>query len=108
MRGEILNEFLEFAAEADRVDAAGGPTKSTGTAARRYEAAGRYDLEELVYLVDQFARARGEPHTAVLTGFGKHLFRYFAALYPTFLEEASSALAVLGGIETYIHGELKQ
>jgi Haem-NO-binding len=73
-----------------------------------YEAACRYDLAELVHLVDQLATARGEPRAAVLSSFGRHLFRYFAALYPTFLDEAGSALGLLAGIDAYVHGELRK
>jgi Haem-NO-binding len=108
MRGEIFNEFLEFAAESIGVDAAGTLVTPAGTAAGGYEAAGRYDLAELLHLVDQLAAARGEPRAQVLRSFGRHLFRYFAALYPTFLDEAGSALGVLAGIETYVHGELRK
>jgi len=105
MRGEILNEFLEFAADSIGVEAAGALATRPGTG---YEAGGRYDLADLIRLVDQVAAARHEPRATVLTSFGKHLFRYFAALYPTFVDEAGSAPQLLAGIETYIHGELRK
>lgn len=109
MRGEILNEFLEFA-----TDKAGSSVALMRAAAdgrstpASYEAAGRYDLADLVELVDRFAATHGEPRNVLLAAFGAHLFRYFAALYPTFVDDARSALALLAAIDTHIHGELRK
>lgn|SRR5262245_31797900 len=106
MRGEILNEFLEFAADRFGSEAAGALTTCTGEP--RYEGARHYELAQLEDLVDQLATAQGESRRAVLANFGVHLFRYFAALYPTFLDEAESAIALLASIDGYVHGELKK
>jgi Haem-NO-binding len=109
MRGEIFNEFLEFAAESIGSEAAAALTTRDGRrAATAFDVARRYDLAELTYLADQLATICGEPRGAVLTSFGVHLFRYFAALYPTFLDEAVSAIALLRSINTYVHGELRK
>jgi Haem-NO-binding len=110
MRGEIFNEFLEFAAEVIGPDAAAALTTRDGERARplRYETAGRYDLAELVHLADGVAGVRSESRSAVLTRFGTHLFGYFAALYPTFLDESVSAIGLLSSIDTYVHGELRK
>ena len=100
MRGEILNEFLEFA--AGRAGAAALPP------ATAYDGAGRYDLAELVELVDRVAAACGKRRAVLMAQFGAHLFSYFAALYPSFVDDAGSALALLSPIETHIHGELRK
>src|SRR4029078_2780814 len=39
---------------------------------------------------------------------GAHLFRTLATTYPVFLDGVASALQLLGGIETYVHGEVKK
>jgi hypothetical protein len=101
MRGEILNEFLEFAAGR----AGTAPLVAPGTS---YDVARRYDLAELVDLVDRVAAACGERRAVLLADFGAHLFSYFAALYPSFVDDAGSALALLSPIETHIHGELRK
>jgi hypothetical protein len=92
---------VEFAAEN------AGSAVPIGVGAR-YAAASRYDLGELDALVDRVAAARGEPRGALLARFGAHLFRYFAALYPSFVDDAGSAVALLSPIETHIHGELRK
>jgi hypothetical protein len=107
MRGEIFNEFLEFAAESLGPERAAAVKACPGGAAA-YDAAGRYDFAELVRLADRVAEARGESRADVLTRFGAHLFRYFAALYPSFLDEAPSAIALLAHIDTYVHRELQK
>jgi hypothetical protein len=107
MRGEILNEFLEFATEVAGSSALTRAGDGKGMVAP-YDAAGRYELAELVELVDRLAASRGEPPRALLAGFGAHLFRYFAALYPTFVDDARSALALLAAIDTHVHGELRK
>jgi hypothetical protein len=108
MRGEIFNEFLEFAAESIGPEAAALTARDGRRAATAYEVARHYDLAELTHLADQLATTRGVPRGAVLTSFGVHLFRYFAALYPTFLDEAASVVAFLASINTYVHGELRK
>ena len=108
MRGEILNEFLEFAADDVGPEVAAELTARDGRRAGGcYEAACRYELGELVHLAGQVATALDEPLGAVVARFGKHLFGYFAALYPTFLADATSAVGLLAGIDTYVHGELR-
>jgi hypothetical protein len=57
---------------------------------------------------NQVAAAGGESANALLEGFGKHLFGYFAALYPTFLEQAGSAFELLATIDGHVHGELRK
>jgi hypothetical protein len=99
VRGEIFNEFLEFAAERG-----GSSVASCGA----YDASGRYDTVDLLRLVDRLAEIVGEPRSALLESFGAHLFRYFAALYPTFVDGAGSALALLAPIDSHIHGELRK
>ncbi|HZR83394.1 MAG TPA: heme NO-binding domain-containing protein [Candidatus Binatia bacterium] len=109
MRGEILNELVEFAADSIAPDAAAGLTSRDGaSAAAGYEAGRRYELADLVHLADQIAAAAGEERGVVLARFGRHLFRYFATLYPAFLHDASSAVALLSSIDTYVHGELRK
>src|SRR5262249_60877190 len=59
-------------------------------------------------LVGGLAEVAGEPRAALLESFGAPLFRYFAALYPTFVDGAGSALALLAPIDSHIHGELRK
>jgi hypothetical protein len=99
VRGEILNEFLEFAAEEGA---------SVAVSDGAYEPSAGYDTVDLVRLVDRLSAAVGEPRAALLERFGAHLFRYFAALYPTFVDDAGSALALLAPIRHHIHGELRK
>ena len=108
MRGELFNEFLEFAVESVGTEAAALTTRDGRRAATAYEVERHYDPSELTHLADQLATIRDVPRSTVLTSFGVHLFRYFAALYPTFLDEAASAVAFLASINTYVHGELRK
>jgi Haem-NO-binding len=109
MRGEIFTEFLEFVAERFGADAASQVTTRGGRRAwAYYVATERYEFDELVYLVDRLAEARGASRAAILVEFGRHLFRYFAALYPAFIGRAGSALGFLEGIDSHVHSDLRK
>lgn len=101
MKGIVFNELLEL------VDA-----ELPGAAARlgetRYGSLASYPDHELLALVGRVSEATGVPAREILTRLGTRLFRTFATLYPVFLDGVESALELLGGIETYVHGEVKK
>jgi hypothetical protein len=101
MKGIIFNEFAEF---ADR--------ELPGAAGRLgevvYSPLANYPDDELLALVARASEAAGVPASEILRRLGSHLFRTFATLYPVFLDGVESAFELLGGIETYVHGEVKK
>jgi hypothetical protein len=101
MKGIILASFVEFA-ERELGGAADGLRTDS------YSPVMDYPDEELFALVARTSKAAGVAVPDVLRRFGTHLFRTFASLYPVFLDGVESALELLGGIETYVHGEVKK
>ena len=109
MKGVIFTEFVEFVEDRFGPELAGQMVAASKVpSGGRYNAAGNYDHDELVRLVNQLGSAQGLPAGTLLRQFGVHLFERFAALYPIFFADADSAFALLGNIETYIHGELRK
>ena len=98
MKGFILDDFVDFAAHELDQELPGGPWEATGT----------YPDEVLLGLVDRVATDRGVARTEILGRFGAHLFGTFAKLYPVFFVGVDSALELLRGIETWVHGEVKK
>jgi len=101
MKGIILTTFVEFA-ERELAGAADGPSTAS------YSPVIDYPDDELLGLVARTSDAAGVATPDVLRRFGAYLFRTFATLYPVFLDGVESALDLLGGIETYVHGEVKK
>src|SRR5215470_15691158 len=97
MKGIIFNELVELMGH-DLLGAAGSP----------YSPLANYPDDELLDLVARASQAAGVPTPEVLRRLGSRLFRTFATLYPVFLDGVDSALDLLGGIETYVHGEVKK
>jgi hypothetical protein len=101
MKGIVFADFVEFV-EHELPDAA------SRVAGRSYSALETYPEDGLHDLVTGVAEAAGMPAQEVLRRFGAHLFRTLATLYPVFLDGVESALDLLAGIETYVHGEVKK
>ena len=101
MRGVILAAFVEFAQRELGASADGLETRS-------YNPLMGYPDDELFALVAQASDAAGVATPDLLRRFGAHLFRTFAALYPVFLDGVESAIDLLRGIETYVHGEVRK
>jgi hypothetical protein len=101
MKGIILTTFVEFAERE-----LGGAADGLNTAS--YSPVIDYPDGELFALVARTSEAAGVATPDVLRRFGVYLFRTFATLYPVFLDGVESALDLLGGIETYVHGEVKK
>jgi hypothetical protein len=101
MKGIILASFVEFA-ERELGGAA------DGLPAASYSPVMGYPDDELFGLVARASAAAGVESPEILRRFGAHLFRTFANLYPVFLDGVESAMDLLRGIETYVHGEVKK
>jgi Haem-NO-binding len=101
MKGILFTDFVDFM-ERELPAAAG----EVGIGA--YSPLGSYPEDELLALVARASEAAGLPASDVLRRFGAHLFRTLATLYPVFVDGVGSALELLGGIETYVHGEVKK
>lgn len=101
MKGILFTDFVEFV-ERELPSAAG----QLGHGA--YSPLGSYPDDELLALVARAGAAADVPATEVLRRFGAHLFRTLATLYPVFVDGIGSSLQLLGGIETYVHGEVKK
>ena len=101
MKGIIFNELVEFANRE-----LPGTARQLGEAA--YSPLANYPDDELLALVARLSESAGVPAPEILRRLGSHLFRSFATLYPVFLDGVESALDLLGGIETYVHGEVRK
>jgi hypothetical protein len=73
-----------------------------------YSPLANYPDADLLALVGRASEVAGLPASEVLRRLGARLFRTFATLYPVFVDGVDSALDLLGGIETSIHGEVKK
>jgi hypothetical protein len=101
MKGILFTDFVDFV-ERELPAAAG----HLGTEV--YSPLASYPEDELLAMVARAGAAAGLPAQEVLRRFGVHLFRSLATLYPVFVDGVGSALELLGGIETYVHGEVKK
>ena len=101
MKGIIFNELVELVHR--ELPGAAGRLGEVG-----YSPLANYPDDELLKLVAQASEAAGVPVPEILRRLGSRLFRTFATLYPVFLDGVESALDLLGGIETYVHGEVKK
>jgi len=101
MKGILLTDFVDFV-ERELPGAAGQLGSEV------YSPLGNYREDELMALVARAGEAAGIPNPDLLKRFGAHLFRTLATLYPVFVDGVGSSLELLGGIETYVHGEVKK
>jgi len=101
MKGILFTDFVDFV-ERELPAAAGRLGNEV------YSPLGSYPEEELLALVTRAGTATGMPAGEILRRYGTHLFRTLATLYPVFVDGVGSALELLAGIETYVHGEVKK
>jgi len=101
MKGILFTDFVEFM-EREL------PAAAAQVEVRAYSPLGSYPEDELLALVARAGKAAGLPVSDVLRRFGAQLFRTLATIYPVFLDGVGSAFELLGGIETYVHGEVKK
>ena len=101
MKGILLTDFVDFV-ERELPAAAGQLGKDV------YSPLGSYPEEELLALVARVGEVTGMATSEVLQRYGAHLFRTLATLYPVFVDGVESAIELLAGIETYVHGEVKK
>jgi hypothetical protein len=101
MKGILFTDFVDFV-ERELPIAASRLGKDV------YSPLGSYPEAELLALVSRAGEAAGMPVEEILRRYGAHLFRTLATLYPVFVDGVGSALELLAGIETYIHGEVKK
>src|SRR5262245_20814274 len=101
MKGILFTDFVELM-EREL------PAAAAQVEVRAYSPLGSYPEDELLALVARAGKAAGLPVSDVLRRFGAQLFRTLATIYPVFLDGVGSAFELLGGIETYVHGEVKK
>lgn len=106
MKGVIFTELLDFVEEQFSPALAAQVLSAAQIPVARYQPFGNYDHHELGRLIDGLSAASHVPAAELTRRFGAHVFQRFASLYPAFLDGAESALDLLAGIETTIHGEL--
>src|SRR5262245_20379479 len=101
MKGILFTDFIEFV-EREL------PAAARVLVAGAYSPLANYPEDELRELIGRVSDVAGVPRDEVLKRFGAHLFRSLATLYPVFLDGVGSALELLAGIETYVHGEVQK
>lgn len=105
----IFTEFMDMVEEthgletADRILAVAAP--ASGGA---YTAVGNYDPAELLALVGALSNDQNVPVPDLAVAFGRRIFTMFTRQYGHFFREASDAFTFLGGIENYIHVEVRK
>lgn len=109
MKGMIFTELLDMVegglglAMKDRVLQRAKPA-SGGS----YTAVGDYRVEELFDLVQALAAETGQPAEDLLESFGAHMFAHFTTHYGRFFARTQSCFDFLGGVEDYIHVEVRK
>jgi hypothetical protein len=106
VRGIVFTEFLDFVDQsfpgATRQIV---PSPALGAS---LSPVATYPEESLRDLVQQLSRVADRPVAELLTGFGKHLFRRFAAIYPVFFKGPRDALSFLSSVHDHVHGDLRR
>jgi hypothetical protein len=109
MKGIVFTEFMELVESmfgADTLDAviAKGNLPNAGA----YTAVGTYDHGELVRMVVALSEITSTPVPTLIHAYGKHLFGRFVAGFPRFFVGVDDAFDFLGGIDGYIHVEVRK
>ena len=111
MKGVIITSFLGWV-EATRglvtedailVDAE--PALSTGGA---YTAVGNYPASDFTALVESLAAKEGKTTDEILREFGIAVFPQLGSLHPSWLDGMDDLYALLSGIESVIHTEVRK
>lgn len=107
MKGVIFTHYLNFVEDRfglettelmiDRAELESGAS---------YTSVGTYDYHELVRMLTSLCELTHQDISDLLREFGKSLFGFLAASYPTFIDRAPGAFGLLGQVETYIHVEV--
>ncbi|MDP2434051.1 MAG: heme NO-binding domain-containing protein [Pseudomonadota bacterium] len=109
MKGMIFTEFMEMVEATwslDMVDTL--ITRSQVPSGGAYTSVGTYPHEEIIALVTALSRETETPVSALVRGFGKHLFGRFALAYPRFFVGDSDCFRFLSGIENVIHADVRK
>ena len=107
MMGMVYTELLDMVEakfSLDLVDKVLARTNLTGS----YTSVGNYEDAEFVAIVVALSEESGIPVPALLHTFGKHLFTRFYAMFPTFFDARTDALAFLRGLESHVHTEVRK
>ena len=98
-----LHEFVENAISFDVADAVLERAELRGV----WAATGYYDDAQLAAYVGALSEITGTPRTELLHVFGQHLLTRFAAMHPEFFSEAADVFALLSGLESQIHTQVR-
>lgn len=109
MKGIVFTEFLEMVEDVFSYEVADQIIERSSTATDgAYTALGNYDHQEMLKMVTHLSEITETPAPILVKAFGKHLFSRFVQGYPKFFETSQSAFEFLGGIESYIHVEVRK
>ncbi len=107
MRGIIMTELMDYIESAtsenvveELLDCCELPSGGIFTSV------GNYSHLEVVQIVTALSHRLNVPSRDLIMGFGEHLFRRFAELYPAFFEEVECPLVFLQRVEPQIHVEV--
>lgn len=109
MKGMVFTEFLEMVEDKFGYDMVDDIIESSDLpSGGSYTAVGTYSHAEIVQLVVSLSEKSGIDIPVLLRTFGKHLFGQFAKGYKQFFAVSKDSFDFLGGIENYIHVEVKK
>jgi hypothetical protein len=109
MKGVVFTEFLEMVEQRwslDVVDAV--LTRAAPPHGGTYTSVGTYPAAEMMALVGALAEEVKAPPSELLFAFGQQLFERFAANFPQFFRETTTALDFLQVVDSYIHIEVRK
>ena len=109
MKGIIFSEFLEMVEQKFGFETIDHIIENSSLpSGGSYTAVGTYPHSEMVSLVVTLSQKTGLSVPQLLNAYGEHQFGRFVELYPGFFEGVTSAFDFLGGIENYIHPEVRK
>jgi hypothetical protein len=109
MKGMVFTEFLEMVENKFGYEMVDDLLETTDLpSGGSYTAVGTYDHSEIVKLVVNLSEKSGIEIPILLHTFGKYLFGQFAKGYKHFFAQSKNSFDFLGGIENYIHVEVRK
>ena len=73
-----------------------------------YTSVGTYDYTEMIQLVSKLSEKTSIPVDDLLFAFGTYLAKRFAALFPSFFDEAKNVFSFMKSLDNHIHVEVNK
>ena len=109
MKGIVFTEFFNYVEREHSPIVLQQAIDGSGVASGGvYTATGTYPASEMFAIVGTLSKNTGQPHEALLHGFGRNLFETFAAGFPQMFEGVDDAFDFIASVEECIHVEVRK